>query len=73
MIYDTEERTYLFDLDFASDMDCPFTVDAGSFGNVAHFVNHSVSALASCNAKEISITFWFKKILKSYLINSSSL
>ena len=41
-IYDAECRTYLFDLDY-NDGDCPFTVDAGYYGNVSHFVNHSVS------------------------------
>ncbi|PVD24367.1 hypothetical protein C0Q70_14848 [Pomacea canaliculata] len=39
-IYDAEGRTYLFDLDY-NDGDCPFTVDAGYYGNVSHFVNHS--------------------------------
>ncbi|GAB1602640.1 hypothetical protein Ahia01_000543600 [Argonauta hians] len=38
--YDAEGRTYLFDLDY-NDGDCPFTVDAGYYGNVSHFVNHS--------------------------------
>lgn len=42
--YDAEGRTYLFDLDY-NDGDCPFTVDAGYYGNVSHFVNHSVSTL----------------------------
>ncbi len=40
--YDAQGRTYLFDLDY-NDGDCPYTVDAGFYGNVAHFVNHSVS------------------------------
>ena len=40
-IYDAEGMTYLFDLDY-NDGDCPFTVDARSYGNVSHFVNHSV-------------------------------
>ncbi|XP_071806754.1 histone-lysine N-methyltransferase SUV39H2-like isoform X2 [Asterias amurensis] len=39
-IYDANGRTYLFDLDY-NDGDCPFTVDAGRYGNVSHFVNHS--------------------------------
>ncbi|XP_076448247.1 histone-lysine N-methyltransferase SUV39H2-like [Babylonia areolata] len=39
-VYDAECRTYLFDLDY-NDGDCPFTVDAGYYGNVSHFVNHS--------------------------------
>ena len=43
-IYDANGRTYLFDLDY-NDGDCPFTVDAGRYGNVSHFVNHSVSML----------------------------
>lgn len=39
--YDAVGRTYLFDLDY-NDGDCPFTVDAGYYGNVSHFINHSV-------------------------------
>lgn len=39
-IYDSEGRTYLFDLDY-NDGDCPFTVDAAYYGNVSHFMNHS--------------------------------
>ncbi|XP_023212048.1 histone-lysine N-methyltransferase SUV39H2-like [Centruroides sculpturatus] len=39
-IYDSEGRTYLFDLDYNAD-DCPFTVDAAFYGNVSHFMNHS--------------------------------
>lgn len=38
---DSEGRTYLFDLDF-NDIDCMYSVDAAHYGNVAHFVNHSV-------------------------------
>lgn len=38
--YDTEGRTYLFDLDFNSH-DFPYTVDAATYGNVSHFINHS--------------------------------
>lgn len=41
--YDAVGRTYLFDLDF-HDADAPFAVDAGVYGNAAHFINHSVSA-----------------------------
>ncbi|XP_040566269.1 histone-lysine N-methyltransferase SUV39H2 [Lepeophtheirus salmonis] len=39
--YDSEGRTYLFDLDFNLGDECPYTVDAANFGNVAHFINHS--------------------------------
>jgi len=39
--YDAEGRTYLFDLDFNSGAENPYTVDAANFGNVSHFVNHS--------------------------------
>ncbi|XP_071960304.1 histone-lysine N-methyltransferase SUV39H2-like [Antedon mediterranea] len=38
--YDCNGRTYLFDLDY-NESDCPYVVDAGKYGNVAHFVNHS--------------------------------
>lgn len=43
-MYDSELFTYLFDLDFDTD-NCQFTVDARNYGNISHFVNHSVSAL----------------------------
>jgi histone-lysine N-methyltransferase SUV39H len=39
--YDSEGRTYLFDLDF-NDTDCLYAVDAAHEGNVSHFINHSV-------------------------------
>ncbi|KAM6287061.1 histone-lysine N-methyltransferase SUV39H2 isoform X2 [Aptenodytes patagonicus] len=38
-LYDNQGNTYLFDLDYDSD---EFTVDAARYGNVSHFVNHSV-------------------------------
>lgn len=38
--YDSQGATYLFDLDYVEDV---FTVDAANYGNVSHFVNHSVS------------------------------
>lgn len=38
--YDAEGRTYLFDLDFNT-KDFPYTVDAATYGNVSHFINHS--------------------------------
>ena len=41
-IYDTAGRTFLFDLDY-NDTEPQFTVDAGTYGNISHFVNHSVS------------------------------
>ena len=41
-IYDAEGMTYLFDLDYDDRENCHFTVDAGFYGNVSHFVNHSV-------------------------------
>lgn len=40
--YDREGSTYLFDLDFVEDYSV-FTIDAGHFGNISHFFNHSVS------------------------------
>ncbi|KAG7205164.1 hypothetical protein KM043_018258, partial [Ampulex compressa] len=40
--YDAAGRTYLFDLDYNETEDqCPYTVDAGVYGNVSHFINHS--------------------------------
>ena len=49
-IYDAEGMTYLFDLDY-NDGDCPYTVDARSYGNVSHFVNHSVSSALMAKLK----------------------
>lgn len=39
-IYDRQGATYLFDLDYVEDV---YTVDAAYYGNISHFVNHSVS------------------------------
>jgi len=39
--YDAEGCTYLFDLDFNEQDQCPYTVDAAKYGNIAHFINHS--------------------------------
>lgn len=44
--YDAQGMTYLFDLDYhlteeSVEQTTLYTVDAGTFGNVAHFVNHS--------------------------------
>ncbi|OWK49892.1 Histone-lysine N-methyltransferase SUV39H1, partial [Lonchura striata] len=40
-VYDRQGVTYLFDLDYIDDV---YTVDAAHYGNISHFVNHSVSA-----------------------------
>lgn len=39
-IYDSCGQTYLFDLDF-NDGECLYTLDAKTFGNISHFINHS--------------------------------
>lgn len=39
-MYDQQGVIYLFDLDYVADV---FTVDAAHYGNIPHFVNHSVS------------------------------
>lgn len=39
-VYDRKGRTYLFDLDFNSS-DNPYTIDAATYGNISHFINHS--------------------------------
>lgn len=48
-MYDQQGVTYLFDLDYVADV---FTLDAAHYGNISHFVNHSVSVthdvLISC-------------------------
>lgn len=40
VVYDKQGVTYLFDLDYVEDV---YTIDAAHYGNVSHFVNHSVS------------------------------
>jgi len=42
-MYDSNGMTYLLDLDY-HDPEAQFTVDAGIYGNISHFVNHSVSS-----------------------------
>lgn len=41
-MYDADGITYLFDLDY-HETENPLTVDATNYGNISHFVNHSVS------------------------------
>jgi len=43
-LYDSSGMTYLLDLDYF-DSEAVFTVDAGIYGNLSHFVNHSVGFL----------------------------
>ena len=43
-MYDANGMTYLLDLDYDDSKEM-FTVDAGIYGNVSHFVNHSVGHL----------------------------
>ena len=43
-IYDHVGQTYLFDLDY-NEGECAFTIDAKKYGNISHFINHSVSQL----------------------------
>jgi histone-lysine N-methyltransferase SUV39H len=40
-VYDAEGRTYLFDLDFNDLEQVLYTVDAATYGNISHFINHS--------------------------------
>ena len=40
-VYDAEGRTYLFDLDYNDGEHYPYTVDAATYGNISHFINHS--------------------------------
>ena len=42
-LYNSEGKTYLFDLDFSEDKHFQYVVDSSRFGNCAHFINHSVS------------------------------
>lgn len=43
-VYDSCGQTYLFDLDF-NEGECLYTLDAKKYGNISHFINHSVSDL----------------------------
>ncbi|XP_016086231.1 histone-lysine N-methyltransferase SUV39H1-A-like [Sinocyclocheilus grahami] len=40
VVYDKQGVTYLFDLDYVDDV---YTIEAARYGNISHFVNHSVS------------------------------
>lgn len=54
--YDSTGITYLFDLDYESD---EFTVDAARYGNVSHFVNHSVSGIIFIKCSKFKIKLFF--------------
>lgn len=42
-VYDSQGRTYLFDLDYTESGQAAYTIDAAHYGNVARFINHSCS------------------------------
>ena len=44
-VYDSCGQTYLFDLDF-NEGECLYTLDAKKYGNISHFINHSVRMLS---------------------------
>lgn len=46
-VYDHVGMTYLFDLDYNQDEPAAYTVDAKKYGNISHFINHSVSQASS--------------------------
>ena len=46
-VYDAAQQTYLFDLDLAS-MEASYAIDAYHYGNVSHFINHSVRLSLVC-------------------------
>ncbi|XP_037946066.1 histone-lysine N-methyltransferase Su(var)3-9 isoform X1 [Teleopsis dalmanni] len=39
--YDAIGRTYLFDLDYNTAAESVYTIDAATYGNISHFINHS--------------------------------
>lgn len=45
--YTVEGKNYLFDLDFNPEAEGAYVIDASHYGNIAHFINHSVSILVS--------------------------
>ena len=51
-MYDAAQQTYLFDLDL--DTEASYAIDAYHFGNVSHFINHSVSFLHAFFSKKTS-------------------
>ncbi|XP_061393960.1 histone-lysine N-methyltransferase Su(var)3-9 isoform X1 [Musca vetustissima] len=50
--YDAIGRTYLFDLDYNTNAESMYTIDAALYGNVCHFFNHS------CDPNLAVFPFW---------------
>ncbi|XP_051964156.1 histone-lysine N-methyltransferase SUV39H1-A-like [Xyrauchen texanus] len=48
--YDKQGVTYLFDLDYVDDV---YTVDAAHYGNISHFVNHSLKNTDQSNQSTV--------------------
>lgn len=62
-LYDAAHQTYLFDLDLARN-EAIYTIDACNYGNVSHFINHSVSTRYSFGNFSY---FWYKALICFYL------
>lgn len=61
--YDRDGATYLFDLDFVEEDSSVFTVDAGCYGNISHFFNHSVRTTPTYNNTQSLYVCGFAHIL----------
>ena len=69
-VYDSCGQTYLFDLDF-NEGECLYTLDAKKYGNISHFINHSVSNISNMR-KGVSSGFsnaekWMKNTVPTHL------
>lgn len=69
-MYDQQGVTYLFDLDYVVD---EFTVDAAHYGNVSHFINHSVSINDNDQSSDITFLYYYflNLLIKSFPFHKS--
>lgn len=70
-VYDSCGQTYLFDLDF-NEGECLYTLDAKKYGNISHFINHSVRGLSEIYFLKfyfIKLSLWASQAFITHLFN----
>ncbi|ORZ27754.1 hypothetical protein BCR41DRAFT_293149, partial [Lobosporangium transversale] len=73
-VYDKEGATWLFDLDYNTEKEAKYSIDASTYGNETHFFNHScdpnlsvhmlMSGQTAGDLDMMTLSFWSNRLIK---------